>query len=70
MTNLTAKLDRTATSLTNHVARGNTLNGMRSQQLVDRFEELKAAAIEAGIWTDWTVSKGYAESVNAYDFFA
>jgi len=67
---LLKKLNRTATSLTNHVGRGNMLGGQRSQELVDRYHDLKAEALELNVWGDFCASRGYAADHDAYDFFA
>lgn len=68
---LAAKLRKTAQSLANHVARGNTAHGSRSLDLIDRYNDLRAEAIKAGsTWEDYCKSKGFDPSHDAYDFFA
>ncbi len=47
MTNaqVTAKLNQTFRSIQRHVGRGGSLNSARGQQLVDRYNDLRHAAI-------------------------
>lgn len=72
--NYRKQLDRTATSLSNHVGRGATLNAARSQQLVDRYEELRMLAMfDQEYRTEFYAfceSRGWDRSHDAYDFFA
>lgn len=63
------KLARTAVSLRNHIARGNTVTGQRSITLIDRYEALREKATAAE-WQAHCAAHGYALQHDAYDFFA
>lgn len=63
------KLEKTAKSLVAHTSRGNSVNGYRSCQLIDRYESLKEQA-STDEWNKFCESKGYSKDHNAYDFFA
>ena len=64
------KIARCASSLSNHIARGNRMGGYRSQTLVDRYNDLRSEAIHAGLWEGYCASKQASPEHDAYDFFA
>lgn len=69
-------LHKTAQSISKHAGRGNMLNGSRSQDLVDRYQELRAEAMARKLngVTAWEVfcseQGGVDPSHDAYDFWA
>ncbi len=79
MTNeqIAAKLKKTAASLSAHVARGNTTNGQRSLDLIDRYEELRdlcngmrGTVEKMKVWDDHCAAHGFDSRHTGYDFFA
>lgn len=64
------KLNKTKTSLSNHVARGNQVENQRSYDLIDRYTDLKEQASQEGVWTQYCDDVGFDKSHDAYDFFA
>ena len=70
---LKARLNKTERTLSNHVHGGpyyHGINNARTQDLVDRFNELRDQAIEQGIWREWCAENGWAFESDAYDCLA
>jgi len=66
------KLARTFQSILNHVKRGGTIKSQRGSQLVDRYNELKAAMIhnDHDRWLAFCNMQKAAFDHDGYDLFA
>jgi hypothetical protein len=69
---LLKKLTKCANSLHKHTQRGYTVNASRSLELIDRYNDLRAKAIDLGVWEDWcNASDRHADVTHTgYDYFA
>ena len=63
------RLMKCSQSLKNHVSRGNTVNGARSQELIDKYEELRQE-VDQDVWQEFCRIKRYSVYHDAYDCFA
>jgi len=69
---LVAKLIKTDNSIRAHVRRGNTINGQRSIELLDRYQEIREVLRDKHFkaWKDFC-DKNHADySHDGYDLFA
>lgn len=67
---ITQKLTRTANSILNHRDRGNLVSGTRSQELIVRYDDLKADAISEGTWDKYCETNNLVKSHNSGDCWA
>jgi len=74
MTNeqVATKLKQTFRSIQNHVNRGGSLNSIRGQQLVDRYNDLRRTAIHhnAPTWNLYCTDIQACCTHNGHDLFA
>lgn len=69
---LLAVLTKTERSLQNHIRRGNQPGGMRSMELIDRFEAARQEIQERdyNLWKQWCDERNCDYGASAYDYFA
>jgi len=71
MKTIEQKLDKTATTISNHVARGNNLyTNSRSEELQARYDELMEQAKDTSKWVGYCEKHHYAVNHQAFDFWA
>lgn len=68
------KLEKCLKSINAHVARGNTPAGMRSMNLIDRYDGLRLKGMDDELvlseWHSYCKDHGFATSHRATDLFA
>jgi hypothetical protein len=65
-----AKLTRTASTITNHVATGATIRAQRSQELLDRYNTLRREAQATDAWRTYCAGINACPTHDGYDLFA
>jgi len=71
MLTIEQKLDKTATTISNHVGRGNNLyTNSRSDELQMRYDELMEQAKDDGKWVEYCDVRHYSVDHEAYDFWS
>jgi hypothetical protein len=64
------KLEKARNSLSNFVYRGGTCRAYASYGLIDRYDDLRAKAINENVWSNYCEKTGFAIDHTATDFFA
>jgi len=67
----TTKLCKTLRSIRNFTARGGSLNAIRGQQLVDRYNALRFAVLNSNLdrWNTYCDETGMSREHTGYDLF-
>lgn len=61
------KLNRTYNSIRRQAANGATFRSQQLLRSVDRYDELRREALEAGVWDEYCKEKGNDVSHTGYD---